>query len=99
MFPRSLLSAAVGLGCSSACGQVFTAPPSVVSVPVAGGTYALGGYWGYGLPVVPHVRYPSYDQGYFDAGIGATPVPLGNIVTIGGILYLQNADGTLTLFR
>ena len=81
----------------------FVSPPvavqSIASVAVGGGTLSLGGYWGLGVPVVPHVRYPSYYQGYFDAGIGATPVVLGNIVTFGGILYIQNADGTLTLFR
>ena len=101
---KKLLLAGILCRCPlPACGQAF-APiptPQVVSpVPaVLGGTSALGGYWGYGLPVVPHAYYPNYYQGYFDPGIGGVPVPLGNIVTIGGLLYLQNIDGTLTLYR
>ena len=95
---RFVLGAAVGLGWTPCFGQDFGGN-GIASVPVAGGTLPLGGYWGMGLPVVPQVRYPSYYQGYFDAGIGSVPVSLGNIVTWGGMLYLQNADGTLTRFR
>lgn len=95
MIKLLLMSLVVGGGWSPA----VATPQGIVPVPVAGGSLPLGGYWGLGLPIVPQVRYPSYDQGYFDAGVGAVPVPLGNIVTYGGMLYLWNADGTLTLFR
>lgn len=111
MLKRFLLSTAIGLGCSPGFGQgVVVATPQglnggmlpsqeMAAVPVAGGNYALGGDWGMGLPVVPRVSYPNYYQGYFDPGIGSVPVSLGHIVSFGGMLYLQNADGTLTLFR
>ena len=70
MLKHILLSIAVGLGWSPVLGQGVVTPQMVTPVPVSGGSLPLGGYWGMGVPVVPQVRYPSYYQGYFDAGIG-----------------------------